>query len=88
VPAQVRDAAFAAGNPGSAPLYQALTLDDGGAALLELTAVKSGQPGVNSKNDEQLVDGYMRRDSDGDLAAYIAELQRHAKVERNPDVFQ
>jgi peptidyl-prolyl cis-trans isomerase D len=88
VPAQVRDAAFAAGNPGSTPFYQALTLDDGGAALLELLAVKSGQPGVNSKNDEQLVDGYMRRDSDGDLSAYIGELQRHAKVERNPDVFQ
>lgn len=88
VPAQVRDAAFTAPKPGAMPVYQALTLDDGGAALLEVSAVKAGQPGVNSKNDEQLVDGYMRRDSQGELAAYVAELQRRAHIERNPDVFQ
>jgi peptidyl-prolyl cis-trans isomerase D len=88
VPAQVRDAAFAAPAPGATALYQALTLDDGGAALLEVAAVKPGQPGVNSKNDEQLVDGYMRRDSEGELSAYVLELQRRARIERNPNVFQ
>ena len=88
VPAQVRDAAFAVPKPGTSPVYQALTLDDGGAALFEVSAVKPGQPGVNSKNDEQLVDSYMRRDSEGEMAAYLLELQRRAKIERNPDVFQ
>ncbi|HEX4049605.1 MAG TPA: peptidylprolyl isomerase [Steroidobacteraceae bacterium] len=90
VPAQVRDAAFAAPKPGTKtkPVYQALTLDDGGAALLAISDVKPGQPGVNSKNDEQLVDSYMRRDSDGELSAYVLDLQRRAHIERNPDVFQ
>jgi peptidyl-prolyl cis-trans isomerase D len=88
VPAQVRDAAFAAPVPGAKPVYQALTLDDGGAALFAVSAVKPGQPGVNSKNDEQLVESYMRRDSDGEMAAYVLDLQRLAHVQRNPDVFQ
>jgi peptidyl-prolyl cis-trans isomerase D len=92
VPAQVRDAAFAApepqAKPEAKPVYQALTLDDGSAALLEVSGVKPGQPGVNSKNDEQLVDGYMRRDSEGEMSAYVLELQRRAHIERNPDVFQ
>lgn len=89
VPTQVRDAAFAAPAPAAGkPVYQALSLDDGGAALLAVLAVKPGQPGVNSKNDEQLVDGYMRRDSEGEMTAYVLELQRRAKIERNPDVFQ
>jgi peptidyl-prolyl cis-trans isomerase D len=88
VPAQVRDAAFAAAKPAAKPLFQALTLDDGGAALFEFSAVKSGQPGVNSKNDEQLEDSQLKRDSDADLSAYIAELQRRARIDRNPSVFQ
>lgn len=88
VPAQVRDAAFAAPSPAGKPVYQALTLDDGGAALFAVSAVKPGQPGVNSKNDEQLVDSYMRRDSEGEMAAYVLELQRRAHIERNPNVFQ
>ena len=89
VPTQVRDAVFAAPAPEAGkPVYQALTLDDGGAALFAVSAVKPGQPGVNSKNDEQLVDSYMRRDSEGEMTAYVLELQRRAKIERNPDVFQ
>ncbi|HTT06082.1 MAG TPA: peptidylprolyl isomerase [Steroidobacteraceae bacterium] len=88
VPAQVRDAAFAAPRPAGKPVYEALTLDDGGAALFAVSAVKPGQPGVNSKNDEQLVDSYMRRDSEGEMSAYVLELQRRAHIERNPNVFQ
>lgn len=87
VPPEVREAAFAL-PPAPTPAYRALTLDNGGAAVLEVSAVKPGQPGVNSKNDEQLMNEYMKRDREGEFAAYVLELQRRARVERNPSVFQ
>jgi peptidyl-prolyl cis-trans isomerase D len=89
LPVQVRDAAFAAPPPAAGkPEYQALPLDTGGAALLMLTAVRAGTAGANPKNDEQLVSQFMRRDRDGDLAAYLLELEHHATVKRNPSVFE
>ena len=89
VPVQVRDAAFTAPQPmDGKPVYRDLVLDDGGAALLAVSAVKPGTLGTNSKNDEQLVDQYMQRDRDGELAAYLQELQRRSKIVRNPSVFQ
>jgi peptidyl-prolyl cis-trans isomerase D len=88
VPVQVRDAAFTAPQPQGKPVYRDLALDDGGAALVAVSAVKPGTLGTNSKNDEQLVDQYMQRDRDGELAAYLQELQRRSKIERNPSVFQ
>ena len=89
VPVQVRDAAFTAPQPvGGKPVYRDLALDDGGAALLAVSAVKPGTLGTNSKNDEQLVDQYMQRDRDGELAAYLQEMARRSHIVRNPSVFQ
>jgi peptidyl-prolyl cis-trans isomerase D len=88
VPVQVRDAAFTVPQPMGAPVYRALVLDDGGAALVAVTAVKPGTSGTNSNNDEQLVDQYMQRERDGELAAYVQEIERHARTVRNPSVFQ
>ncbi len=88
VPAQVRSAAFAAPPPGVKPDYQALTLDDGDAALIEVSAIKPGEPGANTKDDQQLVDDYLKRDSEGEFTAYLLDLQQHASIKRNPNVFQ
>jgi peptidyl-prolyl cis-trans isomerase D len=88
LPVQVREAAFAAPHPGSKPEFRALSLDNGGAAILMLSAVHPGSPGANPKNDEQLVTQYLRRDREGDMAAYLLELQRRASVKRNPSVFE
>jgi peptidyl-prolyl cis-trans isomerase D len=88
LPVQVRDAAFAAPHPGEKPEYRALSLDTGGAALLMISAVHAGSSGANPKNDEQLVTQYMRRDREGDMAAYMLELERRASVKRNPAVFE
>ncbi len=88
VPAPVREAAFTAPQPKGAPVYRDLALDDGGAALVAVTAVKPGVSGTNSKNDEQLVDQYMQRDRDGELAAYLQEMERRSRIVRNPSVFQ
>ena len=89
LPVQVREAAFTAPRPAAnKPEYRALPLDTGGAALLMLSAVRAGTAGANPKNDEQLVGQYMRRDRDGDMAAYLLELEHRATVKRNPSVFE
>jgi peptidyl-prolyl cis-trans isomerase D len=88
LPLQLREAAFAAPHPGAKPLYRAIALDDGGAALLELSAVRPGKAGANDKNDQELVLQYENRDRDGAFSAYIEELVRTATVKRNPNLFQ
>jgi peptidyl-prolyl cis-trans isomerase D len=88
VPAQIRAAAFAAAKPDPKAVYQALALDDGGAAVIAVTAVKAGASGANPQNDQQLEDEYLKRDRQGELAAYILDMQQRAKVERSPTLFQ
>jgi peptidyl-prolyl cis-trans isomerase D len=88
VPAQVRAAAFGAPKPSGKPIYEALALDDGGAALLAVTAVKPGAAGANPQNDQQLESEYLKRDREGELSAYILDLQHRAKIERSPTLFQ
>jgi peptidyl-prolyl cis-trans isomerase D len=88
VPAQVREAAFAAPHPGEKPIYRALAMDNGGAAVLQLRAIHAGTAGGNTKNDEQLAMQYRNRDRDGDMSAYVLELEQRASVKRNPNIFQ
>jgi peptidyl-prolyl cis-trans isomerase D len=89
LPAQVREAAFSAPRPAAGkPEYRALPLDDGGAALFMLSAVRAGSAGANPKNDEQLVMQYLGHDRDADMAAYMTELEHRATVKRNPSVFE
>jgi peptidyl-prolyl cis-trans isomerase D len=88
LPAQVRQAAFAASRPAGKPVYSALALDNGGAALLVISAIKAGASGTNPQNDEQLMTQYMDRDRQGDMRAYLQELQRRATVKTNPTLFQ
>jgi peptidyl-prolyl cis-trans isomerase D len=87
LPVQLRDAAFAAPQPAGKPVYQALSLDGGNAALLAVLAVHAGTAGANPKADEQLVSRFVQRHREADLEAYVAEMQRRAKVRRNDTVF-
>jgi peptidyl-prolyl cis-trans isomerase D len=88
LPVQVRQAAFAAPRPAGKPVYSALALDNGGAAVLAISAIKPGTPGANPQNDEQLMTQYVTRDREGDMRAYLQELQRRATVKTNPTIFQ
>jgi peptidyl-prolyl cis-trans isomerase D len=86
-PAQVRDAAFAAPFPEGKPVYQALAMDEGGAAILAVLSAKPGTPGANPANDQQLMSRAIERIRDADFAAYLGEVQRRASVKKNPAVF-
>lgn len=89
LPVQLRDAAFAMPQPGGGkPAYQALSLDGGNAALLAVLAVHPGAPGANPQADQQLVSKLAQRRRDADLEAYVAEMQRRARVRRNDSVFE
>jgi peptidyl-prolyl cis-trans isomerase D len=88
LPAQVRLATFAAARPEGKAVYSSVILDNGGAALLAITAIKPGTAGTNPQNDAQLIGQYMRRDREGDMQAYVQELRRRATVKTNPAVFQ
>jgi peptidyl-prolyl cis-trans isomerase D len=89
LPVQVREAAFNAPRPaGDKPEYRAISLDNGGAAVLKLSAVRAGSSGDNQQNDEQLALQFKNRDRDEDLSAYMAELEQRADVKRNPNIFQ
>jgi peptidyl-prolyl cis-trans isomerase D len=83
-PAQIRDAAFTApGVTAGRPVYEAIAMDEGGAAVVAVLAVRPGAPGANPANDQQLVASFAQRHSQADLAAYLAEMQRRATVRRN-----
>ncbi len=89
LPIQVREAAFNAPHPAAGkPEFRALALDNGGAAILMLSSVRAGAAGENPKNDEQLGMQFKNRDREGDLSAYMLELQTRASVKRNPNMFQ
>ena len=54
-----------------------------------LTLVRrAAKPGANPQNDEQLMAQYMGRYREGDMRAYLLELQRRATIKTNPTVFQ
>jgi peptidyl-prolyl cis-trans isomerase D len=86
-PAQVREAAFAAPVPEGKPSYEAIAMDEGGAAILAVLSVKPGTSGANPTNDQQLISRVSERHREGDLAAYLAEMQRRASIKRNPAIF-
>jgi peptidyl-prolyl cis-trans isomerase D len=87
-PAQVRDAAFTAtAIAPNKPSYQAISMDEGGAAIVAVYSVKPGAVSTNSINDQKLLMGVGERHSEADLQAYLAEMQRRAKVRRNPAIF-
>ncbi|MGA8707023.1 MAG: peptidylprolyl isomerase [Steroidobacteraceae bacterium] len=88
LPVQVREAAFNAPRPGDKPEYRSLALENGGAAVLRLSAVRAGSAGANQQNDEQLAMQFKNRDRDGDLSAYMLELEQRANIKRNPNIFQ
>ena len=88
-PAQVREAAFAVPAPAAGkPSYQAIAMDEGGAAVLALLGVKPGEMGGNKTNDQRQMATLSQRQANADFDAYLAEVERHAKVSKNPVIFQ
>jgi peptidyl-prolyl cis-trans isomerase D len=89
VPAAVREALFAFPRPvGGRPVTRAVALPEGGYALVSLSQVRSvpsaGDAAARSIRAQQLVN----QQAQGTIGAYIEELRRSAKVEKNARAFQ
>jgi len=87
VPAQIREAAFAVPRPAGKPEFRALTLNDGGAALIAVSAVRTA-----TAHDNEAQAGRVQQESDrlgsGAAFAYVAEVRRTASVRKNPKAFE
>ena len=87
VAAPIRAAVFAAPRPGKTPVFRALPMKDGGAALVAVTAVRTAAaaPSAQEQADRALQEA--GREGVGDLMAYVGEVRRTADVRKNPKAF-
>ena len=89
IPAAVREALFAMPRPvGGRPVTRAVPLAEGGYALVTLLQTRSvpspGDQAARSARVQQLVN----RQAQATIGAYVDELRRSAKVEKNARAFQ
>jgi peptidyl-prolyl cis-trans isomerase D len=87
VPAEILSAAFDAPKPAHGPVYQAVTLQDGGAALIAVTQMRSGAQ-TNKYLQQALQQEEIQRDGGAAARGYVAQLRATSKVSKNPDAFQ
>jgi peptidyl-prolyl cis-trans isomerase D len=87
VPLQVRDAAFAAARPDGKAAYRAVPLNEGGAAVIAVSNVRTAvvadpqnQPGRAQQQADRL--------ATADVLAYVEEMRRTADVKKNPKAFE
>jgi len=88
MPAEILAVAFAAPKPVHGPVYEAVTLQNGGAALVAVTEIRSGGQQTNKYLEQALNQEELQREGNDDALGYIAELRATAKVRKNPDAFQ
>jgi peptidyl-prolyl cis-trans isomerase D len=89
LPAEIRNAVFAAARPTAGkPLSQAVKVEGAGAALVQVTASRtqtmSDIPQLLQMRAEREQQRYSRRNAD----SYVAEIVKAAKVRRNAQAFQ
>jgi peptidyl-prolyl cis-trans isomerase D len=90
VSAKVLEAAFAARRPQAGkPVVEAVALDqDAGAAVLVLTQARVAPQTDNTQLRQQRIQQAAQQAGRSDAAAYVLELRRKAKVEKNPAAFE
>lgn len=88
VPAEILSVAFDSAKPVHGPVYDAVTLQNGGAALIAVTQIRSGTQQTNKFLEQALQQEELQRNGGADAAGYVAELRATAKVRKNPDAFQ
>jgi peptidyl-prolyl cis-trans isomerase D len=90
IPAQIRQAVFDAPKPAAGkPVNRILPLEAGGAALFSVTAVRAGDApgGANPQLQQTRLRDLTSRRAKAEVTAYLDELRREAKVEKNPKAF-
>ena len=87
VPAQIREAAFAVPRPAGKPELRAVALNDGGAALIAVSAVRTAAAHDNEGQATRALQETERLGT-GATMAYVDEVRRTASVRKNPKAFE
>jgi peptidyl-prolyl cis-trans isomerase D len=95
VPGQLRELVFNSPKPTDKPVYRAVALQTGGAAVVAVTRLRTDTPSMdNNKLAEWLKQQAMQTKQDAarhgqaDAAAYVEEVRRTAEVRKNPKAFE
>ena len=88
IPAALRTAIFEAPRPAAAPVVRTAALDDGSTAVYVVTRTRVSDGGANPAMTVQMNEQLQQRSAQGEVAAYVNEARRKAKVVTNPGVFQ
>jgi peptidyl-prolyl cis-trans isomerase D len=83
VPMEVRASAFKAPKPAQKPLYQNVSLPDGDAAVLALSAVRE-DPNAAAIKDTDMRRQFAAQIASGEAQSYAAGARADAKVTMNP----
>src|SRR5256885_1578553 len=87
IPAPVRDAVFAAPHPAGKPLYRALALTDGAAAVVAVMAVRTAAARDPKTLGDRALQEAERLGTDA-ASAYVEQVRRTADVRKNPKAFE
>ena len=87
IPAAVRQAAFALPTSAGRPQFRALTLNDGGAAVVAVSGVRSATAHDAKASGDRAAEE-TRRLGTTDALTYIEEVRRTADVRKNPKAFE
>ncbi|MDE2136368.1 MAG: peptidylprolyl isomerase [Gammaproteobacteria bacterium] len=87
ISAPIRTAVFAAPRPGKTPVFRAFALQSGGAALIDVSAVRTAAAAGTPQEQADRAQQAAGREGVGDVMAYVAEMRRTADVRKNPKAF-
>jgi peptidyl-prolyl cis-trans isomerase D len=89
VPAQIRTTVFDLPKPsGDKPVYRAVKLDTGGAAVVDFTKVRVDSTDANKQLEATRVKQEIDRQGTEDTTAYLEDVRRTADVRKNPKAFE
>ncbi|MEZ5498944.1 MAG: SurA N-terminal domain-containing protein [Steroidobacteraceae bacterium] len=87
VPAKIRELVFQQARPDGKPRYFSVELDNGGAAVVQFSAVRAEPSAADGALRAQHAEEMLRRHAEADAAAYLEEARRQAQVTIRPDAF-
>jgi peptidyl-prolyl cis-trans isomerase D len=87
ISAEILTAAFDSKKPVHGPVYEAVPVQNGGAALIAITQIRSN-PKTNKFLEQYLEQEQLERNGNAAATGYLAQMRATAKVRKNPDAFQ
>jgi hypothetical protein len=84
VPLEIRRDAFQGPRPGPKPVYDKLSLENGDAAVLQVSAVREDPSGDAKEQEAQMRRQYAQQAAAGESQSYAMAARSAAKVSVNP----